>query len=162
MQEWVHPLHRLGEQMRDKLLPPSYLNIFLVLPIGLHFVLPIKRIVHSPYTYLGFVFILLGLALNTWSVRELKKRNTTVDFQEMPNRLVTDGPFRISRNPLYLGGVILSLGIAILLGSLITFGFPVALLLILDRLYIPAEETRLEKIFGEEYLEYRQKVRRWI
>ena len=146
----------------DKLLPPSYLNIFLVLPIGLHFVLPIKRIVHSPYTYLGFVFILLGLALNTWSVRELKKRNTTVDFQEMPNRLVTDGPFRISRNPLYLGGVILSLGIAILLGSLITFGFPVALLLILDRLYIPAEETRLEKIFGEEYLEYRQKVRRWI
>ncbi|MDH4138751.1 MAG: isoprenylcysteine carboxylmethyltransferase family protein [Anaerolineae bacterium] len=148
--------------MRDKLLPPSYLNIFLVLPIGLHFVLPIKRIVHSPYTYLGFVFILLGLALNTWSVRELKKRNTTVDFQEMPNRLVTDGPFRISRNPLYLGGVILSLGIAILLGSLITFGFPVALLLILDRLYIPAEETRLEKIFGEEYLEYRQKVRRWI
>ena len=148
--------------MRDKLLPPSYLNIFLVLPIGLHFVLPIKRIVHSPYTYLGFVFILLGLALNTWSVRLLKKRNTTIDFQEMPNRLVTDGPFRISRNPLYLGGVILSLGIAILLGSLITFVFPVALLLILDRLYIPAEETRLEKIFGEEYLEYRQKVRRWI
>jgi protein-S-isoprenylcysteine O-methyltransferase Ste14 len=148
--------------MRDKLLPPSYLNIFLVLPIGLHFVLPIKRIVHSPYTYLGFVFILLGLALNTWSVRLLKKRKTTIDFQEMPNRLVTDGPFRISRNPLYLGGVILSLGIAILLGSLITFVFPVALLLILDRLYIPAEETRLEKIFGEEYLEYRQKVRRWI
>jgi len=148
--------------MRDKLLPPSYLNIFLVLPIGLHFVLPIKRIVHSPYTYLGFVFILLGLALNTWSVRELKKRNTTIDFQEMPNRLVTDGPFRISRNPLYLGGVILSLGIAILLGSLITFVFPVALLLILDRLYIPAEETRLEKTFGQEYLEYRQQVRRWI
>jgi protein-S-isoprenylcysteine O-methyltransferase Ste14 len=148
--------------MRDKLLPPSYLNIFLVVPIGLHFVLPIKRIVHSPYTYSGLVFILLGLALNTWSVRELKKRNTTIDFQEMPNRLVTDGPFRISRNPLYLGGVILSLGIAILLGSLITFVFPVALLLILDRLYIPAEETRLEKIFGQEYLEYRQKVRRWI
>ena len=132
------------------------------MPIGLHFVLPIKRIVYSPYTYLGFVFILLGLALNTWSVRELKKRNTTIDFQEMPNRLVTDGPFRISRNPLYLGGVILSLGIAILLGSLITFVFPVALLLILDRLHIPAEETRLEKIFGEEYLEYRQQVRRWI
>jgi protein-S-isoprenylcysteine O-methyltransferase Ste14 len=148
--------------MRNKLLPPTYLNTFLVLAIGLHFILPIKRIIHSPYTYFGLIIILFGVALNVWSARLLKKKSATVDFHETPTRLVTDGPFRISRNPLYLGGVILSLGIAVLLGSLITFVFPTALLLILDKLYIPVEEEGLEKTFGKEYLEYKQRVRRWI
>ena len=87
---------------------------------------------------------------------------TTIDFYEAPNRLVTDGPFHISRNPIYLSGVILSLGVAILLGSLITFVFPIALLVILDRYYVPFEEKRLEETFGTQYLEYKQRVRRWI
>jgi protein-S-isoprenylcysteine O-methyltransferase Ste14 len=134
--------------MKSKPLPPTYLNIFLVLAIGLHFILPIKRIIHSPYTYLGLVFILFGIVLNVWSTRLLKKKSQTIDFYETANRLVTDGPFRFSRNPIYLSGVILSLGIAILLGSLITFVFPIALLLILDRLYIPSEEKRLGTRFG--------------
>lgn len=148
--------------MKSKPLPPSYLNTFLVLAIGLHFILPIRRIIHSPYTFWGFIFILFGIVLNVWSSRLLKKKSTAIDFYEAPNRLVTEGPFRISRNPIYLSGVILSLGIAILLGSLITFVFPIALLMILDRHYIPFEEKRLEKTFGQEYLEYKQRVRRWI
>ena len=75
---------------------------------------------------------------------------------------MTDGPFRISRNPTYLSGVILLFGIAILLGSLITFAFPIALILILNGLYIPVEEAELEERFGTEYVEYKRKVRRWI
>jgi hypothetical protein len=100
------------------------------------------------------MFILFGVSLNVWSSRLLRKKSTDIDFYEAPNRLVTNGPFRISRNPIYLGGVILSLGTAILLGSLITFVFPMALLMILDRHYIPFEEKRLEKTFGRKYLEY--------
>ncbi len=148
--------------MRNKRLPPAYLNTFLVLAIGLHYILPIKRIIHSPYTYLGLIIVLAGVALNVWSARLLKKKSTAIDFDETPTRLVTDGPFSISRNPVYLGGVILSVGIAVLLGSLITFVFPTALLLILDKLYIPVEEKRLEETFGTEYLDYKQRVRRWI
>ncbi len=124
--------------------------------------MPVITIIHRPYTYLGFIFILVGISLNIWSVIVLKKNNTTIDFHEKPDRLVTNGPFRISRNPLYLSGVILSFGIAILLGSLVTFVFPIALLLILDKLYIPVEEVKLEKEFSNEYLKYKQRVRRWI
>ena len=105
---------------------------------------------------------MFGLFLNVWSTRLLKEKNQWIDFYETTNRLVTDGPFRFSRNPVYLSGVILSLGIAVLLGSLITLVFPIALLLILDRLYIPIEEDRLETEFGKEYLEYKQRARRWI
>lgn len=143
-------------------MPPTYFNTFLILAIGLHLVLPIKRVIHSPYTYLGFIFVSFGVVLNVWSVGALKGRNTTIDFHGTPHRLVTDGPFRISRNPTYLGGVILSLGVAVLLGSLITFVFPIVLVLILDKLYIPSEEKSLEELFGGEYLEYKRRVRRWI
>lgn len=152
----------LGEQMKGRLLPPTYLNTFIALAIALHLILPIKRITYSPYTYLGLVFVVPGVALNIWSVRLLRNKNTTIDFHGIPNELVTSGPFRISRNPIYLSGVILSLGTAILLGSLITFAFPIALFLILNGLYIPSEEVALETTFGKEYLEYKQKVRRWI
>ncbi len=149
--------------MKGESLPsPSYFNVFIVLAIGLHFALPIKTIVYQPYTYLGVPTIILGLILNVWSVGTLKKKGTSTEFHETAARLVMDGPFRVSRNPIYLSGVILSLGIAVVLGSLITFAFPLLLFLILHRYYIPIEEMRLEETFGREYLEYRQRVRRWI
>lgn len=148
--------------MRDRLPSPTYLNIFLLLAIGLHFILPIRRIIYTPYTYLGLVFILLGAALNLWAVRILNVSKTTIDFHGIPNKLVIAGPFRFSRNPIYLSGVILSLGIAILLGSLVTFIFTIVLILILDRFYIPSEEVELNKMFGNRYHEYKQKVRKWI
>lgn len=147
--------------MRDRLVPPTWFNIFLVLPVGLHFVLPIRRVIRPPVTYPGALLIVLGVILNIRSLGALRRNRTTTDFHRMPNRLVTEGPFRISRNPAYLSGVVVSLGIAMLLGSLITFVFPVALLLILDRLYIPSEEETLEKLFGDEYLEYKRGTRRW-
>ena len=143
-------------------MPPRHLNIFLVLAVALHFILPIRQLIRPPYTYLGIPLILLGLALNIWSVRSLRKRKTTIEFNEVPDRLVTEGPFRVSRNPIYLSGLILSLGIAIVLGSLITFIFPIMTLIILDRYYIPAEERILEKTFGNEYRIYKLIVRRWV
>jgi protein-S-isoprenylcysteine O-methyltransferase Ste14 len=124
--------------------------------------LPIKRIIYPPYTYLGTIFILFGAVLNIRSVALLKNNATTYDFHGKPMELVMDGPFRVSRNPIYLSGVILSLGIAMLLGSLITFVFPIALLIILNKLYIPSEEVVLEGAFGDEYRHYKRKVRRWI
>jgi hypothetical protein len=61
--------------MKKKLIPPKFLNGFLVLAIGLHFIFPIKQIINSPYTFLGFVAIFLGIALDIWAVIVLKKNN---------------------------------------------------------------------------------------
>ena len=127
-----------------------------------HLIFPIQILVHLPLRYLGLGVIFLGIALNHCAVGQLRKMLTSVEFDEIPTRLVTDGPFRISRNPIYLGGVIVLLGIAILLGSLITFVFPVILFLVLDRIYIPLEESQMEEIFGADYIEYKQAVRRWV
>lgn len=145
-----------------KRIPPRYFNVFLVLGILLHYLMPVKIMIRPPFTYLGIILIVLGLNFNIWAVRILNENQTTIDFDKDPSDLVTNGPFRISRNPIYLSGVMLSAGIAIFLGSVITFVFPLIFLLILDRAYIPAEEETLENIFGDEYRSYKMRVRRWL
>ena len=143
-------------------IPPRYFNIILVVAVLLHFLIPVKKLIHPPFTYLGIISIILGLALNIWSVRFLRGNQTTIEFDKDPSNLVTNGPSGISRNPIYMSGLMLSIGIAIFLGSLITFLFPVLLLLISDRVYIPSEEETLENTFGDEYRTYKQNVRRWL
>jgi protein-S-isoprenylcysteine O-methyltransferase Ste14 len=148
--------------MKNKFLPPTYLNFLLLIAIGLHFVIPTKRIISPSYSYVGVILILLGVILNVWSGGTLRRANTTIDFNRTPKQLVTDGPFRFSRNPIYLSGVILSLGFAIALGSLIMFIYLIALFIILNWFYIPFEERRLENEFGQNYHDYKRIVRRWI
>lgn len=98
---------------------------------------------------------------NQAATKRLKGNQTPVEFDQTPLRLVTDGPFQFSRNPIYLGGVLVLLGVAIFFGSLVTFVFPVLLFLILDLIYIPVEEQEMEAVFGTEYVEYKQTVRKW-
>jgi len=80
----------------------------------------------------------------------------------MPNKLVTSGPFRFSRNPNYLGMALLLFGIAILLGNLSAFISPMLFVVLIDIFVIPVEEKNLEKKFGKKYLDYKNRVRRWF
>jgi protein-S-isoprenylcysteine O-methyltransferase Ste14 len=79
-----------------------------------------------------------------------------------PVRIHTGGPFRFTRNPMYLGIFIGLLGIALLLGSLITFVFPILFFLIMDRAFIPFEEQMLQEALPQEFAQYREKDRRWL
>lgn len=154
--------NRLSEEMNSRLPSPSYFNLLFVLAAVFHLTVPTRKVVHPPYTYVGLPLILFALALNVWSSGLLRDRNTSTEFHGRPTRLVTTGPFRVSRNPTYLSGVIVLLGLAVLLGSAITFGFPVLLFVVLNRFYVPAEEMVLERTFGLEYAEYKRRVRRWL
>ncbi|NIN66611.1 MAG: hypothetical protein GTO63_18380 [Anaerolineae bacterium] len=148
--------------MKAKLINPSWFNLFIPISIAAHFIFPIKALIHSPLRFLGVAPILAGVVLNLAASDRLKRNQTPADFGQAPNRLVTDGPFRVSRNPIYLSGVAVLLGMAIILGSIVSFCFPVLLFLILDLIYIPSEERVLEEKFGNEYIEYKQTVRRWL
>lgn len=150
------------ELMKTRTLPASYLNALLVLQIVFHYIVPIRQLIHVPFTYLGIVLIVIGLGLNVSGIRYLERQGTTSDFRQTASRLVVTGPFQISRNPIYLSGVLLSTGVSLFLGSLITFLIPVILFLILNNVHIPNEERRLEQLFGQEFLEYKRNVRRWL
>jgi protein-S-isoprenylcysteine O-methyltransferase Ste14 len=143
-------------------MPPTYFMVLLVLLFVLHFVFPIKTIIHAPYTYLGTISIVFGTVMNLWADALFKKRNTSVKPHELPNSLEVSGPFRISRHPMYLGMAAILVGLAVLLGSLITFAVPVLFILVMELLFIPMEDRNLEQAFGAEYQAYKKRVRRWI
>lgn len=148
--------------MKSRFLPPTYFWLLILVSLLLHFILPIKKIITSPYRYFGIIFVVLGIILNLWVDSMFKKKKTTVKPYENPTELLTSGPFRISRHPVYLGMAAVLLGETILLGSLITLISPILFIIISELLFIPFEEENLEKLFGKKYSEYKKKKRRWI
>jgi len=148
--------------MKFKWMPTQYFFCLLVLAVITHFIIPIVKIIYSPYIYLGILFIILGVVFNLWADTLFKKNKTRVKPHESPTSLQTSGPFRISRNPMYLGMLIILIGVSILLGSLSTFLFPILFIVLMESIFISFEEKNLEKAFGEKYLEYKKSVRRWF
>ena len=102
------------------------------------------------------------MALVTWFIRTMRGADTTLDVNKPVSTLVQDGPFRYSRNPGYLSLVMLYAGIAILGNALWAILFLPLLVLITQRELIEREERYLERTFGEEYLAYKRRVRRWL
>jgi len=127
-----------------------------------HFAWPLALIIRPPFVYFGLIFVLAGLALNLWSDMMLKASKTTVKPFEDPTELETTGPYKISRNPMYLGMVLALFGGAISFGSVTAFIFPVLYIFAMNTVFIVPEEENLEKIFGKKYMEYTKQVRRWI
>jgi protein-S-isoprenylcysteine O-methyltransferase Ste14 len=91
-----------------------------------------------------------------------RKLHTTVKPFEESAVLVTSGPYRLSRNPMYLGFVLILTGTAILLGSLTPFLVIPVYAALIDRVFIQAEERMLARKFGAEWQTYRGETRRWI
>jgi len=133
-----------------EILPPTYFIILLIASVVFHFILPIKKIIFPLFTYLGWILIIFGAVLNIWTGALFKRKKTTVKPFEKPTELITAGPFKISRHPMYVGMVAVLLGMTILHGTLITFIFPVIFLFLSETLFIPYEEKNLEETFGED------------
>jgi protein-S-isoprenylcysteine O-methyltransferase Ste14 len=104
----------------------------------------------------------LGLGLMTWAAAQFRRAGTSFQLRGGGSALVTSGPFQFSRNPMYLGMLVWLVGLAVLLGSLITFLFPVLFFLLTNFLFIPLEEGRMAQILEEPYTQYRSRVRRWL
>ena len=127
----------------------------------MYFLIP-KKIIPSSYTHAGTILIIFGITINIWADAIFKKKQTTVKPHETPTSLETTGPFRISRHPMYMGMAAILLGASIILGSAITFIFPVIFIILIEIIFIPLEEKNLDKQFNTKYIAYKKKVRRWI
>jgi hypothetical protein len=107
--------------------------------------------------------ITLGaIALGISAIREMFAANTPLDVRKPSTEIVTSGVFRKSRNPVYLGMLLLCAGVAFLANSLWILILVLPLAIILQKGVIEPEESYLEKKFGDKYLRYKAKVRRWI
>ena len=110
----------------------------------------------------GLMLIAGGVALLALAFRRFRNAGTNVPTYLPAKAVVTDGPYRLSRNPIYLGLVLIFLGLAVAIDSVWLLALLVPLLVIMHYGVIRREERYLEAKFGEPYLAYKNKVRRWF
>jgi protein-S-isoprenylcysteine O-methyltransferase Ste14 len=116
----------------------------------------------SPRRAGGIKLIIAGLALGGWAVRTMFKQGTSVSPEHGANALVEDGPFKYTRNPIYVGMTLIYTGITLLLNNLWGAVLIPPVLTIVRRAVIEPEEHYLTRRFGEPYVEYTRRVRRWL
>jgi protein-S-isoprenylcysteine O-methyltransferase Ste14 len=120
----------------------------------------------QPTTWLrvlaGLVAVAVFIALDTTAMSRFSRADTPVNPMRAPRAVVTNGPYRLTRNPMYVGMAILYAGIAVAAGILWAFAFLPVVLIVVDRFVIVREERYLAERFGEEYERYRARVRRWL
>jgi protein-S-isoprenylcysteine O-methyltransferase Ste14 len=145
-----------------KYVPPFWMIPCLLIMVILHFFFPVYLYLQAPWNYLGLIPLLLSLVLAGAAAKLLARLGTTIAPSGTPEKLVTSGLYRFTRNPMYLGMTMIMLGIAMLLGSLSSL-LPVALyMLIIEKLFISNEEKILSEIFGNDYEIFCNKVGRWF
>jgi protein-S-isoprenylcysteine O-methyltransferase Ste14 len=110
----------------------------------------------------GAVLIAIAVWLSLWGVRVMHRAGTSEKTSLPTTALVTTGPFRYSRNPLYVSLTLAYLGIAVAAQSLWALALLIVVLAVVQRGVIDREERYLERRFGADYLRYKERVRRWI
>lgn len=142
--------------------PPMLLAAAAVLSIGLGSVWPLPTLNTAWAKVPGFMLLALGIGLDVWAILTMRSARTNILPHRGADRLVTWGPFRHSRNPIYLANTLLLAGIGLAFGNL---WFVVAALLsaaAVDRLAVRREERHLAQRFGRDWIDYVATTPRWL
>lgn len=150
-----------------RIVPPIWFYTFLVLALAAHFLVPESHVFDISYPYIsgtvGALLFLVGFALPLWASNIFAIEMTEILPASPTNRvLVTRGPYRYSRNPMYLGMVLMLLGAAVYLGTLPMFVAALAHFLVMNFVFVRFEEGKMARQFGEAYTAYTKSVRRWL
>lgn len=145
-----------------RILPPALVLIFLVIMVAMRVWAPGPTLLPVPWNGMGLAPLVLGLWLLLAGSGRFRKAGTNIKTFDEPGTLVTDGLFGVSRNPMYLGFVLVLAGVAGLMGTASPFALPILFAIVADLWYIGFEERALRRKFGAEYEAYARRVRRWI
>jgi protein-S-isoprenylcysteine O-methyltransferase Ste14 len=124
--------------------------------------LPLAAFEARPAAIAGLGFLALGALLMFLGMREFQRAGTDYRPYKPTTRIIESGPFRFTRNPLYLSLTLIYAGIALSLGSSWALVMLVPVLVIIRYGVIAREERYLTHKFGGEYLRYKEQVRRWL
>ena len=123
---------------------------------------PVGRWLHYPWRYFGIILIVAGVVLSIGSGMLFRKLGTNPQPGTRANLIVTEGAFRYTRNPMYLGLIVTLIGTSILLGTISPLIIILIVFLILHNQFVLCEEKWMEEWFGQSYLDYKSKTPRWL
>ena len=124
------------------------------------------NVIPTPYNYMGILFIPVGMFLVIWAnyallfIGKIGLRDR--EPMQRPSSLVLVGPYRFTRNPIYLGCLLMMFGLVIVWSSIVTAFLLIVVYMIFRFVFIKREEVILEEEFGEKYRDFKKQVRRWI
>jgi protein-S-isoprenylcysteine O-methyltransferase Ste14 len=130
--------------------------------LAMHTILPLGSIFSWTLLLCGVGFIALGLVIAFRAESQFHRNATTVDHLGRAAKLVTDGWFNVSRNPMYLSLALMLMGAWLTLGSISPLLGVITFIFVTERWYIGPEEKRLFATFRTQYEAYRMRTRRWL
>ncbi len=143
--------------------PPLAWGLAVLAGLLLDWLLPLPLLpADPPMEWLGVVVFVLALALVAWAIVTMARAGSNVPTNMPTTAIVTDGPYRFTRNPIYLGMFLGLVGLAIAFDNLWLLAMLVPFALVIRYGVVAREETYLEGKFGEVYTAYRSRVRRWL
>lgn len=146
-----------------KLLPPKLFLLFALAMGPVCWALGSQHHILYPLNLSGLALLVLGIGIAKWGKTLFAKRKTNINTFDSPDLLITEGLYKYSRNPMYLGFAIAIFGVAILFqGAFSSFVFAFLFIFITDRWYIGFEEKVMREKFGQSYRDYCKNTRRWI
>lgn len=142
--------------------PPLIFLAALIIALGLEWVARADPSLGRLGLDAGIVLIVVSIAIALWARRQFVKGGTSLRPEVPSNAILTTGPFRFTRNPLYLTLAMLQVGIGLVAGLAWVVIMVVPAVLVIRFGVIAREERYLERKFGEEYMRYKNRVRRWF
>jgi protein-S-isoprenylcysteine O-methyltransferase Ste14 len=146
-----------------RLPPPIWALVYVLLAAAISGLLGWAKMPGFPLPPLGIALVTVPWILPVWAIILFRREGTEVSPTSSTNRwLVTTGPYRFTRNPMYLGLVAVTLGIAVWVGAWPMFLAPIAVFATANWVHIPFEEAKMRRQFGATYDDYVAQVRRWV
>lgn len=143
-------------------IPPLIYIAGFILGLAIHFFYPLKLLPESNKLWVAIPFMLMSLPIVIFAVLDLKTAETSMDVRTPTTSVVTTGIYKLSRNPMYLALLLLYSGIGFWINSFWILIMLVPVIILVNLGIIKREEEYLEQKFGDEYLQYKSKVRRWV
>ncbi|WP_371223041.1 methyltransferase family protein [Roseovarius sp. 2305UL8-3] len=143
-------------------MPPVWLAFFVVLAWLQSSYLTFGLALGAWADFVGGLLVGGGILLALLAFMEFRKHRTTVVPHNTPERLITSGIFTRTRNPIYLGDVLILMGLILRWDAVLSLPLVPVFLWILEKRFIEPEETRMRQAFRAEFAKYERKVRRWV
>lgn len=141
--------------------PPVWALLFLLIGWGVGAALGLQVLVHANAA--AIVIAIAGFLIALWGRLTFARAGAEIrPASPVNSTLVTSGPFRFTRNPMYLGIFVFMTGLSLLIGTVAVFIADAVYLVWANFVSIPYEEEKMERQFGDDYRAYKRRVRRWI